>query len=41
MGLETPVPPVKTQFVPKHDVLKECATMGAALGAALAGKCSE
>ena len=41
MGLETPVPPLKTQFVPKHDVLKACKDMGAALGAALVGKCSE
>jgi flavorubredoxin len=40
MGFELPVEPCKTQYVPTHDVLKECASMGAALGAALAAKCS-
>lgn len=41
MGLEMPVEPVKTKYVPKHDALCQCAEIGAALGAALAAKCSE
>ncbi|MDR2488196.1 MAG: FprA family A-type flavoprotein [Desulfovibrio sp.] len=39
MGFELPVEPCRTQYVPAHAALKECFSMGAALGVALADKC--
>ncbi len=39
MGMELPVPAVKSKFVPKHNSFKECFEMGKALGEALCERC--
>lgn len=39
MNMEQPVRPVKAKYVPGHDVMQECFSMGKALGEALTEKC--
>ncbi len=41
MGMEQPVPPVKCQFVPKHETFSQCYALGEALGAALTARCEK